>query len=189
MKRIFIVYGHYDEKSFNAAIRDKFVDTVKKNSHTVDVVDLYKEKFNPVFSGEEPNEIVLDHRGRIEKSDVIVLIAPIWNFRMPAIVEGCIDKVLAPPWAFRFKRLFGNYGYPLGNLKGKKAVVFCTYGSPQFAVRTFFLNMPTKRLRRGVFNICGITDVIYKRYFAVPFVEDKKRKKFLKDVQKTAINI
>ena len=49
--------------------------------------------------------------------------------------------------------------------------------------------MPTKRLRRGVFNICGITDVIYRRYFAVPFVGDKKREKFLKDVQKTASNI
>ena len=73
--------------------------------------------------------------------------------------------------------------------KGKKAVVFCTYGSPQFAVRTFFLNMPTKRLRRGVFNICGIRDVVYRRYFAVPFVEDKKRKKFLEDVKKTANNI
>ena len=124
MKNIFIVYGHYDEISFKAAIRDKFIDTVKKNSHTVDVVHLYKEKFDPVFSGEEPDESVLDHRKRIEESDVIVLIAPIWNFRMPAIVEGWIDKVLAPPWAFRFKRLFGNYGYPLGNLKGKKAVVF-----------------------------------------------------------------
>jgi len=108
---------------------------------------------------------------------------------MPAIVEGWIDKVLAPPWAFRFKKLFGNYGYPLGNLKGKKAVVFCTYGSPQFAVRTFFLNMPTKRLRRGVFNICGITDVTYRRYFAVPFVKDEKREKYLKDVKKTANNI
>mgnify|MGYP001225055812 CR=1 FL=1 len=138
---------------------------------------------------EEPDDQTLDHRKRIENSDAIVLIAPIWNFRMPAIVEGWIDKVLAPPWAFRFKKLFGNYGYPLGNLKGKKAVVFCTYGSPQFAVRTFFLNMPTKRLRRGVFNICGITDVVYRRYFAVPFVEDKKRKKFLEDVKKTANNI
>ncbi len=189
MKKIFIVYGHYNEKSFNAAIRDTFIETVEKNGHKVDVVDLYKEKFDPVFSGEEPNENVLDHRNRIENSDVIVLIAPIWNFRMPAIVEGWIDKVLAPPWAFKFKRLIGNYGYPLGNLKGKKAIVFCTYGSPQFAVRTFFLNMPTKRLRRGVFNICGITDVIYRRYFAVPFVRNQKRKKFLDDVQKTASNI
>ena len=189
MKKIFIVYGHYNEKSFNAAIRDTFKNTVENNGHNVDIVNLYKEKFDPVFSGEDPDEVVLDHRKRIEESDVIVLIAPIWNFRMPAIVEGWIDKVLAPPWAFKFKKLFGNYGYPQGNLKGKKAVVFCTYGSPLFAVRTFFLNMPTKRLRRGVFNICGITDVIYRRYFAVPFVEEYKRKRFLEDVKKTANNI
>ena len=185
MKKIFIVYGHYNNESFNAAIRDTFVDTVEKNGHKVDVVDLYKEKFNPVFAGEEPDQEVLNHRKRIEECDTIVLIAPIWNFRMPAIVEGWIDKVLSPPWAFRFKKIIGNYGYPIGNLKGKRAVVFCTYGSPQFAIRTFFLNMPTKRLRRGVFNICGITDVIYKRYFAVPFVSDQKRKKFLEDVRKT----
>ena len=189
MKKIFIVYGHYDENSFNAAIRDTFIKSVEKNGHSVDLIDLYKEKFDPVFSGEEPDHQVLNHRKRIESSDAIVIIAPIWNFRMPAIVEGWIDKVLAPPWAFKFKKLFGNYGYPIGNLKGKKAVVFCTYGSPQFAVRTFFLNMPTKRLRRGVFNICGITDVIYRRYFAVPFVEDKKRKNFLKDVESTANKI
>ena len=189
MKNIILVYGHYSEKSFNAAIRDEFIKTNEELGNKVKVIDLYKEKFNPVFGGEEPDEIVLEHRKIIEQSHVIALIAPIWNFRMPAIVEGWIDKVLAPPWAFRFKKLFGNYGYPIGNLKGKKAVVFCTYGSPQFAVRTFFLNMPTKRLRRGVFNICGITDVIYRRYFAVPFVGDKKRKKFLADVKKTAQSI
>jgi len=184
-----MVYGHYNDKSFNAAIRDTFTKTAEEKGHSVDVVDLYKEKFDPVFVGEEPDEVVLDHRRRIEPCDTIVLIAPIWNFRMPAIVEGWIDKVLSPPWAFSFKKLFGNYGYPIGNLKGKKAIVFCTYGSPQFAIRTFFLNMPTKRLRRGVFNICGITNVTYKRYFAVPFVSDKKRKQFLDDVKKTAFNV
>ena len=189
MKKIFIIYGHYSDKSFNAAIKDEFIKTVKENGNEVDLVDLYKENFNPVFAGEKPDAVVLDHQKRIENSDVIVLIAPIWNFRMPAILEGWIDKVLSPPWAFRFKKIFGNYGYPVGNLTGKKAIVFCTYGSPQFAIRTFFLNMPTKRLRRGVFNICGITNVIYKRYFAVPFVSDEKRKKFLRDVKKTASNI
>ena len=189
MKKIFLVYGHYNEKSFNAAIRETFIKTSKEKGNLVDCVDLYKEKFDPVFAGEEPDQIVVDHQNRIEKSDIIVLIAPIWNFRMPAIVEGWIDKVLAPPWAFKFKKLFGNYGYPIGNLKGKKAIIFCTYGSPQFAIRTFFLNMPTKRLRRGVFNICGIRDVNYRRYFAVPFVSDKKRKKFLDDVKNTALNL
>ena len=74
MKKIFIVYGHYNEKSFNSAIRDTFIETVKKNGHQVDLVDLYKEKFDPVFSGEEPDENVLDHRKRIEYSDVIVFL-------------------------------------------------------------------------------------------------------------------
>ena len=189
MKKIFLIYGHYNDSSFNAAIKDTFIKKANEIGHKVDLVDLYKEKFDPVFDGEDKDETVKDHRRRIEESDVISLIAPIWNFRMPAIVEGWIDKVLAPPWAFRFKKLFGNYGYPIGNLKGKKAVVFCTYGSPQFAVKTFFYNMPTKRLRRGVFNICGITDVTYRRYFAVPFVSDEKRKKFLDDVKKTTSKI
>ena len=138
MKKIFIVYGHYDEKSFNAAIRDTFIKSVEKKGHSVDLIDLYKEKFDPVFSGEKPDEIVLNHRKRIDDSDAIVIIAPIWNFRMPAIVEGWIDKVLAPPWAFKFKKLFGNYGYPIGNLKGKKAVVFCTYGSPPICSEDLF---------------------------------------------------
>ena len=186
MKKIFLVYGHYNNKSFNAAIKDTFIKTAEENGHQVDCVDLYKENFDPVYKGEEPSAEILDHRKRIENSDVITLIAPIWNFRLPAIAEGWIDKVLAPPWAFKFKKLFGNYGYPIGNLKGKKAIIFCTYGSPQFAIRTFFLNMPTKRLKRGVFQLCGINDIIYKRFFAVPFVSDEKRKNFLEEVKKTA---
>ena len=182
MKKIFLVYGHYNEKSFNSAIRDTFIETAKTKGHQVDLVDLYKEKFNPVFAGEKPDEVVIDHQNRIEKSDIIVLVAPIWNFRMPAIVEGWIDKVLAPPWAFTFKKLIGNYGYPLGNLKNKKAIIFCTYGSPRLAITTFFLNLPIRRLKRGVFHICGITKINYRRYFAVPFVSDAKRKSFLADV-------
>ena len=189
MKQIFLIYGHYNDKSFNAAIRDTFIKSSENKGNKVDCVDLYKEKFNPIFAGEEPDNTVLDHRKRIEKSDVIVLVAPIWNFRMPAIVEGWIDKVLAPPWAFRFKQLVGNYGYPIGNLRDKKAIIFCTYGSPRLAITTFFLNLPIRRLKRGVFHMCGIYNIVYRRYFSVPFVSDAKRQEFLNDVRKTANNL
>ena len=158
-KKFFIVYGHYDDNSFNAAIRDTFIESAKKAGHSVDMVDLYKEKFDPVFAGGNPGPDVLDHRRRIEQSDTIVLIAPIWNFRMPAILEGWIDKVLAPPWAFTFKQLVGNYGYPQGNLGNKKAIIFCTYGSPRLAITTFFLNLPIRRLKRGVFHILSLIHI------------------------------
>ena len=189
MSKVFVVYGHYDDKSFNAAIKETFIRTAKQRGHEIDCVDLYKEKYDPVFAGEEPSAEVLDHRKRIEECDTIVLVAPIWNFRMPAIVEGWIDKVLAPPWAFRFKQLVGNYGYPIGNLRKKKAVIFCTYGSPRLAITTFFLNLPIRRLKRGVFHMCGIYNIVYRRYFAVPFVSDAKRQEFLNDVRKTANNL
>ena len=48
MKKVFLVYGHYNEKSFNAAIRDTFIRTAKEKGNEVDSVDLYKE-FNPDF--------------------------------------------------------------------------------------------------------------------------------------------
>ena len=68
MKKIFLIYGHYDNKSFNAAIRDTFTKTAKEKGHLVDTVDLYKEKFDPVFSGGEPGADVLDHRKRIDNA-------------------------------------------------------------------------------------------------------------------------
>jgi NAD(P)H dehydrogenase (quinone) len=37
--------------------------------------------------------------------------------------------------------------------------------------------------------MCGIYNIVYRRYFAVPFVSEKKRKQFLEDVETTALNI
>ena len=67
MSKIFIVYSHYDEKSFNNAIKDTFIKKAKEEGHSIDLVDLYKEKFNPVFAGEKPDQVVIDHQKRIEK--------------------------------------------------------------------------------------------------------------------------
>ena len=138
MSRAFVVYSHYDDKSFNCAIKDTFIEEAEKHGHEVDIVDLYKENFNPIFRGESPDDVVLDHRKRIEEADVIVLIAPIWNFRMPALIEGWIAKVLAPPWAFTFKRLVGNYGYPEGKLNSKRAIIFVLMGHQDLRLQLSF---------------------------------------------------
>ena len=80
MTKVFLVYGHYNDKSFNAAIKDTFIKTAEENGHKVDCLDLYKEKFNPVFAGEEPSSDVLDYRRRIEQFYDVTLVAPIWIF-------------------------------------------------------------------------------------------------------------
>ena len=40
-RRFFIVYGHYDDSSFNAAIKNTFIESAEKAGHSVDIVDLY----------------------------------------------------------------------------------------------------------------------------------------------------
>ena len=62
MKKIFLVYGHYNDKSFNASIKNIFIKTAEEKGHHVDCVDLYKEKFNPVYSGEKPDSQVIEHQ-------------------------------------------------------------------------------------------------------------------------------
>ena len=69
----------------------------------------------------------MDHRKRIEQADVIALVAPIWNFRMPAILEGWIDKVLAPPWAFSFKKIFSYFiKFAIGSSANVLGAMTCT---------------------------------------------------------------
>ena len=41
MKKIFLVYGHYNENSFNAAIKNEFIKQSELKGNKVDVVDLY----------------------------------------------------------------------------------------------------------------------------------------------------
>ena len=39
MKKIFLIYGHYDDKSFNAAIRDTFIKTAEENGNKIEYVE------------------------------------------------------------------------------------------------------------------------------------------------------
>ena len=57
---------------------------------------------------------------------------------------------------------------------------------PDSQFQIFFLNLPLRRIKKGIFNKCGIYDITYKRYFAVPFVTNEKRIEFLEDVKNTA---
>ena len=72
-KKIFIVYGHHDiKKSFNASVRDTFIEEAKKLGHQIDLINLHEEKSIPFFDGSGPNDQILDYRKRLEASDVLL---------------------------------------------------------------------------------------------------------------------
>jgi NAD(P)H dehydrogenase (quinone) len=190
-KRIFIVYGHHNiKKSFNQSIRDTFIDEAKKNGHEVDLINLHEEKQLPFFDGKPPTEQVLDYRSRLENSDVMFMISPCYNLRASAILENWIDLVLAPKWFFAFKKVVGNWGYPVaGAMKNKLAIMSMSYGGNIFSIQTWFQNMPFRRIKAGVLKLGGMK-VRYARFYEVlPGMSQEKFEKYMEKVRELARQI
>ena len=187
-KRIFVVYGHHNvKKSFNASIRDTFIDEAKKNGHEVDLINLHEEKPLNFFDGSPPNEQVLNYRTRLEKCDIMFMISPCYNLRASAILENWIDLVLAPKWFFAFKRVMGNWGYPVaGVMKNKLAIMSMSYGGNFFSIQTWFQNMPFRRIKAGVLKLGGMKIKYLRFYEVLPGMKDATFAKHMEKVRKLA---
>ena len=187
-KRIFVVYGHHNvKKSFNASIRDTFIDEAKKNGHEVDLINLHEEKPLNFFDGSPPNEQVLNYRTRLEKCDIMFMISPCYNLRASAILENWIDLVLAPKWFFAFKRVVGNWGYPVaGVMKNKLAIMSMSYGGNFFSIQTWFQNMPFRRIKAGVLKLGGMKIKYLRFYEVLPGMRNTTFAKHMEKVRKLA---
>jgi len=190
-KRIFVVYGHHNiNKSFNASIRDTFIDEAKKLDYQIDLINLHDEKLLPFFDGTGPNDQILDYRRRLEESDILFMISPCYNLRATAILENWIDLTLAPKWFFSFKRLVGNWGYPVaGAMKNKKAIMSMSYGGNWFSIQTWFQNIPFRRIKAGVLKLGGMKTSYVRFYEVLPGMAQHKFDGHMKKVRQLVRNL
>ena len=187
-KHIFIIFGHHNTKtSFNALIRDTFIEEAKKCGHEIDLINLHNENQLHFFDGKPPNEQVLNYRERLEKCDVMFMISPCYNLRASAILENWIDHVLAPKWFFSFHRVVGNWGYPVaGMMKKKLAIMSMSYGGNIFSIQTWFQNMPFRRIKAGVLKLGGMKIKYLRFYEVLPGMPKEKFEKHMEKVRKLA---
>ena len=191
MSRIFIVYGHHNTKScFNASIRDTFIEEAEKLGHEIDLINLHEEKPIPYYDGSEPSEQILDYRKRLVKSDVLFMISPCYNLRATAIMENFIDITLAPKFFFSFKRLVGNWGYPVaGAMKNKKAIVSMSYGGNWFSIQTWFQNIPFRRIKAGVLKLGGMRTTYVRFYEVLPGMTQQRFNRHMQKVRQLVRNL
>ena len=197
--KICLIFGHYNTiNSFNAAVRDTFIEEAEKEGHEIALINLYDEEEQlPFYRGNinPPPELVLDYRKRLENSDVMFLMGACHNLRMNIIIENWVDWVLHPKWFFSYKSLlpnskfFQNYGYPVpGAMKNKIGIVSITYGGPLISYFnfSFFANIPFKRLKKSVFQLGGLK-TRYLRFFSVlPNMSNEEFEKHMEKVRKFA---
>ena len=147
--KVLIVYAHPEPTSFNAAMKEVAVETLRGRGHTVEVSDLYGMGFNAIlgagdFQGPRLNDEVLNpaaeqthaleagtlapditwEQAKLAAADLLILQFPIWWFGMPAIMKGWADRVFARGFAYVAGRK-----YETGLLRGKTAMVAATTGT------------------------------------------------------------
>lgn len=150
---VLIVYAHPEPKSFNGALKDLAVSELTALGHLVKVSDLYAMNFKAVAdrgdfetvldenflkyqmeqrNAAKENGFSEDIRAEQEKllwADFVIFQFPLWWYSVPAILKGWFDRVFAS--GFVYGRGIGRYDS--GGLKGRKAMLSTTTGSPKHA--------------------------------------------------------
>ncbi|MBT2695949.1 NAD(P)H-dependent oxidoreductase [Bacillus sp. ISL-40] len=182
-----IVYAHPNPNSYNHAILETTVNTLKENGHEVSVRDLYALNFEPVLRFEGKGEVPPDIKTEqefITKADVITFIYPIWWTGLPAILKGYVDRV----YSYGFAYEYAEDGTINKLLSGKKGLIINTYGTPKEIYDSIGMTESLKKTSTtGIFEFCGIESVGHVLFGSVPQVDDATRKGMLDEV-KTKLN-
>jgi NAD(P)H dehydrogenase (quinone) len=130
--QIFIVYAHPGEDSFTRHIRDYFIRGIESAGHSYTLSDLYRMNFKTDMSEAEyqreafynldipvPDD-VLAEQNKINTSDAIVFIYPVFWSDAPAKLKGWFDRV----WTYGFA-----YGSNRTMKQLEKALVMVSAGN------------------------------------------------------------
>ena len=159
---ILLVLAHPLAESFAAAVAGTARETLEEAGHTVDVLDLYRENFDPRLTASEragyfeiPYDLsdVAPLVARLKAAEGLILVFPQWWFNFPAILKGFFDRVLAPGVAFSHDASGGRILPRLSNIGLLWALT--TTGSPWWIVRLYMGNPVRRLLRRGIAPLCA----------------------------------
>ena len=184
MMNYLIIIGHPDTNSFCyngifKTIKNEMV--IKKKNFRV--IDLYRDDFT------RPRKKIIDsYKKLVSWADSLYIISPVWWFRLTPRTEIFFDEVFTPGFAYQFIPITKTYSYPKPFLKNKKLRTYITHGAPALPVLTLYVNSVKLRLVMGVYSfVFGWKLSLFlktKQFWSVPFVDDKKRKKYLDVVKK-----
>lgn len=154
--RILAVCCHPSPDSFHATLRDAVVQRLETAGHTVTVIDLYAEGFDPAMrpsewsaqkGGGSDLSDVQRHVDELHAAEALLLVYPTWWYGMPAMMKGWIDRVWQPGVAFAM-----NDGHirlhMLSNIRWFAVVT--THGSPWWFIRLAMGEPGRKQVIRGL---------------------------------------
>ncbi len=199
--KIFIVLAHPEERSFNAALFQTAIQTLRNAGHEVKTSDLYKMNFQPIsgkenftrlknetFFKQQEEEVfalqantfssdILSEQEKVGWSDLMIWQFPLYWFSVPAILKGWIDKVFTMGKFYDNGKIFNN-----GFSVGKKAMLSVTTGGPEKNYvddRYGKIDSILFPIHRGILEFLGFSVLQSEIIYAVERLSDQERETIL----------
>lgn len=189
--KVLIVYCHPVEGSFCSAMRDAAADGFRQAGHSVEIIDLTADNFDPVMSADEWASYYLrdeqvpigveTYIQQVTEAEILCFVYPTWWSGLPAQLKGWIERVMVLGVAFR---LNSNNKVRPALLNVKRIYVVSTFGSPRWYVR--FINDNGKRvLSRALRLSTGRASLRALALYAMDTQTDENRRQFLAKITRT----
>ncbi len=188
MRKILVINGHPDPKSFNRAIAQTYIDTAHRMGAAVEYIGLGELNFNPNlgYGYRKRTNLEPDLLRAIEKikwCEHMLWVHPLWWWSYPAVMKGFIDRVFLPGITYALD----ENGGLIGLLNGRSARIICTSDMTEPAYEQHFDNTSFTQLKKGTLETCGIDPVVTTFFGPVIESDEKQRQSWLDHVATIAV--
>ncbi|WP_105979156.1 NAD(P)H-dependent oxidoreductase [Bacillus paralicheniformis] len=183
-----VIYAHPNPNSFNGAILNQVIKALEDGKHSYDVIDLYRDRFDPVLLFDEKKRRsdmkrdpeTAEYRRIVKNADHLIFIYPLWWGGMPAIMKGFIDRVFAAGEAYTYQGKL-----PKGLLKARTASVYYTADAPSWYLRFWRRDADWVTVKDVMLKFCGVRRVRRLLFAGVKDSSDGKRTQWLDRVYRS----
>ena len=185
-EKILIILAHpaRDRVSFCESLALSYLEGAKESGYDAEILKISDLAFDPILHEgyKEPQHKELDIVSAQEKmfeADHWVIVYPLWQFMIPALLKGFLERTLIKGFAYDFRK-----GTPLPTkpLKGKTARIIQTMGMPNFAWSLFFHAHGEKALR-SMLNFIGIRPIRITRCGLAESTDQERRSRYLAQIK------
>lgn len=183
--KILLILGHPKPTSFNHALAEKAMATLKELGHEIVLHDLYQEHFDPVLPDGEDNlpeeklpEFIKEHLRNFKEAGGVVIVHPNWWGGPPAILRGWVDRVLRTNSCYNFTPN-GVETY----VGGKIVQIFSTSNTPRDVEMNLYGDPIENFWKTVVFGIIGSQSFERRNFESIVMSTPEERQSWLAEVE------
>lgn len=183
MKTI-IIECNPSQNSFSETIKEKIKSALEEKKKPYDLIDLYKDNFNPVMNdmdeklyskGKSSDELVKKYQNYVKESDEVIFIFPIWWNNVPAMLKGFFDKVFIKEFAFTEEN-----NRPKGLLTNiNKGLLITTSESDTSYIKNDLGNPIENTIIKATLEVAGMSNI---KWININ-VELNEKEEFLREIE------